>query len=914
MNLFSRLRSWLSALLKRNCLESEIDSELRFHIDAYMEDLVRTGVPRPEAVRRAHIEFGAIEAMKEECREARGAHILTTFLQDLRFGVRMLGKNPGFATVSVLTLALGIGANTAIFSLINGVMLSSIPVRDPQALVSLKWSAHQSPYGGYSSFGDCNEEGGSSRGSGCSFSYPMFGELREKGVFFGVAAFAGPNQLAVAGNGAASIAQAEFVSGDYFQTLGVEAVLGRTLQIADERKGAEPVAVVSYGYWQSAFGGMPSAIGKVIRLNGVPFSVVGVIDSRFTRLSPGKTEDMWLSIAQAVALKIPWARNPQDPASAWLTIVGRLRPFTSASESQAAASLLFRNAMVYGPKPLLKESDDPRVTVFPAQKGLKGIRQQLGTPLYLLMGAVGVVLLIACANVAGLLLSRAAARRHEIAVRLALGAGRPRLVRQLLTESILLSAIGAALGIMMAAWAVHAIGAFLLGASPDPHAIDVHPDLRVLAFTVGIAGFTAMLSGLVPALRGTRVAIAPMMNPSTGSLLGSSAQSRGGRLRAGNMLVVAQVALSVLVLVFAGLFLRTLRNLQSANPGFETANILTFGIDPTQAGYDEPRIQRLYQDLQQRLSAIPGVLSASYSSDVLLSGGLWTGGVRLQGAIEKSSIHVQMLAVGPQFFETLCIPLLAGRGFSSLDFASRASVAVVNQAFARRYFAGRSAVGEHLLDEDDRKTKQYEILGVVADTKYYEMRQGEEPTVYVPVGNQAVFFSLRTAQNPAAAILAIKQIASELDSNLPVFAIRTQTQAIDQTLVNEQLIARLSTLFGVLAIVLASIGLYGLLSYEVSRRTRELGIRAALGAQRGDVLRMVVTQGFALTLVGAVAGLALAAALTRYLESLLYGIKPTDPLTFSTVVLLLITVAALACAVPARRATRVDPIVALRYE
>jgi predicted permease len=606
MTIYTRFRSWLNAALRRNRLESEMDAELRFHIDAYTEDMIRSGVSRADAHRWARMEFGAVESAKEQCREARGTQIFTTFLQDLRFGARMLGKNHGFTSVAVLTLALGIGANTAIFSLINGVMLSSIPVRDPQQLVSLRWFANTSPNGGYSSFGDCPEQGGSTRTGGCSFSYPTFRELREKaGAYSGVAAFAGPNQLTVAGNGVASIAGAEFVSGDYFQTLGVEPALGRTLQPADEIAGSEPVAVLSYGYWQSAFGGAPSALGKVIRLNGVAVTVVGVADSRFTRLAPGKTEDMWLSVAQTVRLKVPWALKPEDPASLWLTIVARLRPGASAAQAQAATSLLFRNAMLYGPKPPLKDADNPGVTVVPAQEGLVGFRRDLGTPLYLLMVAVGIVLLVACANVAGLLVSRASAREREIAVRLALGAGRARLIRQLLTESLLLSGAGAALGIVLATWIVRALTVFLLAAAPSPGAIDVHLDVRVLAFTVGVAALTGMLFGLLPALRGTRIAIAPALKQSAGSLLrGSSfrgsSQGRTGALRLGNTLVVAQVALSVLVLVFAGLFLRTLTNLKSVNPGFDTSNILTFGIDPTRSDYDPQRTQRLYRDFQQR--------------------------------------------------------------------------------------------------------------------------------------------------------------------------------------------------------------------------------------------------------------------------------------------------------------------------
>jgi len=834
------------------------------------------------------------------------------FWQDARFGWRMLAKNPGFTAVAVLTLALGIGANTAIFSLVNAVMLQSLPVRHPEQLVVPRWSAHTWPQNiGTSSFGDCSDRGRPGSNSGlCSFSYPMFKELRaEKDLFSSVAAFAGPAQLDLSGNGPASMARGELVSGDYFQTLGVSAALGRTLASSDEQPGAGPVVVLNYGYWQSAFGGASGAIGKTIHLNGVAFTVVGVTDPNFSRLTPGESLDMWLPFTQLVPLGLNWGSGSNDARNWWLTLVGRMKPGMPLAQAEAAVSLLFRNQTLHGEKPALKESDDPKVTLLPAQKRLAGIRADFGEPLYLLMAAVGIVLLIACANVAGLILARSTARQKEIAVRLALGAGRGRVIQQLLTESVLLSVAGAALGVILAYWGASGLAAFFAANAYHPLKIDLQPDWTVLAFTIAVALLTGIGFGLAPALRGTRINIAPALKENSGSL---SATTYVGsrRFGLGSLLVVTQVSLSMVVLIGAGLFVRTLEKLRSTKPGFDTRNILLFSINPTLAGYKKENIQNVYDELERRLLTLPGVVNASYSSDTLLDGGLWTSGVHFEGQNDNSTAETQMLATGPDFFETMRIPLVEGRTLSSADLRSTQPVAVVNQAFVRKFLESRNPIGFHF----KHGTQDREIVGVVANTKYDNLRKQDAPTAYIPLKNGEVTFLLRSAVSPSALVPAVRRIVSEVDNNLPVYGVRTQSQTIDRLLFNERLVARLSSLFGVLALVLTCIGLYGLLSYEVSRRTREIGIRAALGAQQRDVLSMILGQGFLLVLLGVLVGIGAALGVTRYLQSLLFGVRPTDPITYLAVCVMLGFVALLACYIPARRATRVDPMVALRDE
>jgi len=904
-DLYIRLRS----LFRRTKVDEELYEELRFHLERQTEKYLRAGMSSEQAMRQARMEFGGLAQVQEGCREARGVSFLETLIQDLRFGFRMLRKSPGFTTVVVLTLALGIGANTSIFTLVNAVMLRSLPVRDPQQLVVAEWSARNRPHQvGTRSFGDCQDYQGMR--SDCSLSYPMFQQIRDqKNLFANVMAFAGPVPLDLSGNGAANIAQGELVSGSYFETLGIIPALGRTLDSEDEKPGAEPVAVLDYAYWQRAFGGSPSAIGRTVRLNNSSFTIVGVADSKFTRLTPGKSVDLWVPLTQGKQLGKAWTQYP-DANNWWFVVVGRLQSGASRIQAQAAVNAVFVNDALHGAKPVWTPADDPHLWLLPAQQGLSGIRDQYGEPLVLLLAAVGIVLLIACANVAGLMLARGAAREREMAVRLAMGAGRRRVIRQLLTESLLLSMIGAALGALVAYVGATGLAAFFSSNSYQPLRLDLEPNWLVLLFAGGVAVLTAIGFGLAPALRGAGANVATELKGNTASTTG---HRTGHRLGLGNWLVVMQVALSMVVLAGAGLLLRTLNKLHSIDPGFDTRNILLFSINPEQAGYSKKQISNLYANLQTRLAALPGVVNTSYSSDAILDGGLWTEDVRVEGQADKNTVRSQMLSVGPDYFKTMKIPVVDGRVFAEWDMSSTEQAAVVNGEFVRKFAGGRNPIGLHF-GGTDPKDPQWQIIGVVGDTKYESLRGATGPTAYVPLTAGGATFEVRTAVSPVGLMSEVRNLMHEIDNNLPIIRMRTQSDAVDRLLFNERLVARLFALFGALGLMLACVGLYGLLSYTVTLRTREIGIRTALGAQRRDVLVLVLRQGLALVIVGVTLGTAAATCVTRLLESLLYGVRPTDPFTFALTAALLIAIGMVASLLPARRATRVEPMRALRCE
>ncbi|MGH9435584.1 MAG: ADOP family duplicated permease, partial [Terriglobia bacterium] len=779
MKLLSSMRTFLTFLFRRSHVEREMEEELRSHVRSRTDDLERQGLPRGDAERQACIEFGGYQRYKEECREALGTRLLGELIADVRYGLRQLRRNPGFTAVAVLTLALGIGANTAIFSLLDAVMLRSLPVRDPSQLVVFQWNLRQKPSGGYSSFGDCLTSIQKTSAMGCSFSMPFFESVRKNAKqFSGLTAFAGPAALDLSGNGAPRIAVGELVSGNYFSTLGVGAALGRTLGPADDSPGAPAAMVLSYAYWQEAFGGEGTAIGRTVNLNNVPFTVVGVASPNFEQLAPGKSQDLWIPISEAPQiLADSWGRHLEDASNWWVVMVGRLKPGVSRTQGQAEVSLLFRDEMLHGPKPLSKVQDSPSIKLIPAEQGLTGMRRLISSQLYVLMFGVGLILLIACANVAGLLVARSTARTKEMAVRLAMGAARARIIRQLLTESVMLSIVGGALGVAFAYWGVRAISGLMWGSSEyGPH-FSISPDWRILIFAIVVSLVTGILFGLAPALGSSRIDLTPALKESAFAAGGSH---RRRRFRLGNALVVAQVALSVLVLAGAGLLVRTLRNLRNINPGFDTQNVLLFGIDPTLAGYKDTRTQNLYRTMQTRLAALPGVISASYSSDALLSGDLWTSDVYIGRRGDKKSHEVDMLATGPGFLRTLRVPLLEGRTFSGEDFdraaeahaASVAAVAkkpknptmpfrapasipvIVNAAFVHAYFPRENPLGRLISqDADGEKTPgkpsrpDWEIVGVVGNVKDTSLRRTIHPTVYVPFSGGGANFELRTAEN-----------------------------------------------------------------------------------------------------------------------------------------------------------------------
>ncbi len=926
------LRGWLSriaVMFRKREGEREFTAELESNLQLHVDDNLRRGLSPAEARRQALISLGGVEAAKEAHRDQRGGYWLEAFVQDVRFALRMLRKSPGFTVVAILTLALGIGANTAIFTAIDGIMLKSLPVRDPRHLFLLHWNAHTRPKThGYQSYGDCASADWQNLTNGCSLSKPFLEDVRKLGVFSGIAEFAGGGFLTLSGNGPASQAKNQFVSGDYFETLGVRPALGRLFVPSDDAPGAAAVAVLHYDYWQNAFGGDPSVIGRVIHLNRLPFTVIGVAEQGFTYFTPGMSRDLWVPMVQRQFLRERWSPQQEDAASWWIVAVGRLKPGVSRLDAQNRISALFANEVIHGEKPILTAEDAPSIALLPAQDAMTGVRKEVSRMLFTLMLAVGIVLLVACANVAGLLLARSAGRRREIAVRLALGAGRTRLLRQLLTESLTLSAAGGVLGVLLAQWSARALMAFASSDSPRPLGISLQLDWRVLGFTLAATVLTAILFGLVPAMRAMRIPLTSAMKE------GAGGRAAHGRFSVGDGLVVAQVALTVVVLVGAGLLVRTLRNLRNVDPGFATNSLLTFQVDTALTGYTGEGLVQLYEDLRARFAAVPGVLSASYSEELLLAGWLSITDFHLDGTPPKQKSEADWLPIGPDYFATMKIPLLSGRAFLPEEYSTAAKIAadskvqaqlamatIVNESFVRAYFPHVNPVGqrfgadspEQSGDPETEKTAGYFIVGVAGDSKYNDLRREIKPAMYSPAG-QGGAFELRTAGDPLLVMPAVREIIRQSGNDIPITDVKTQTQRIDDRLLQERLIARLSSFFGLLALLLACIGLHGLLAYEVTRSTREIGIRMALGAQARDVLRGIVARGLSLAFLGALIGSAAAIGVTRFLGTMLYGVKPDDAATFIAISVILLLVAFVACYLPARRATRVDPLVALRYE
>jgi predicted permease len=933
--------------------EAEIVEEVARQLeDAYTEAL-RLGSSRDQARAAAESHIADWTALARELEEShrgressmttlqnaaedrdfrkRGAFsALTDLRQDVFYGLRVLKKSPGFTTVAVLTLALCIGANTSIFSIMNAVMLKSLPVRDPQHLLVFQWSArHSLKAHGTSSYGDCDSNWGDVNPSGCSLSKPFLEDVRKLGLFSGMAEFAGADRITVTGKGEAHHGNAQFVSGDYFQTLGVGAAVGRVLTPNDDLPGAPAVVELQYGYWMRVFGGDPSAVGKTIHLNGLPFTIAGVAEQSFAYLTPGTVRDISVPMSQRRYLSRRWSPAEEDAGSWWIVTVARLKPGVSPQSAQSQVNALFVNHLLHGDKPLAKPEDAPAIALLPAQTALAGVRLRMSAMLYALMLAVAIVLAIGCANVAGLQLARAGARRREIAIRQAVGAARNRLVRQLLTENITLALAGAGLGIVVAYWSSHALLAFASSSTGRPIAISADLDGRVLAFTIGAALLTGILFGLAPALGSMRVDLTPALRsgPNRG-------HGRASRFKLGNLLVVAQVALTMVVLVGAGLLVHTLQNLRNIDPGFATQKLLTFSVDATLTGYKGERRAQFYGDLQQRFGALPGVLSVSYSQSALLSGSIGITSFHLPGTPPKASTDADYLPIGPGFFDTMKIPMVKGRMLSPAEFALESKVeddpkagakvvmpAVVNESFVKAYFAKVDPIAQPFGadspavsgDPDTEESAGWTIVGVVRDAKYNDLRREVHPTMYVPSGDAGTF-ELRTAGDPDSLVSAVRNVVRQAGPDLPIVGIQTQTQQIDTMLFQERLIARLASLFGLLSLLLASIGLYGLLAYEVTNATREIGIRVALGAPLAEVLRGVVRHGVVLTAVGAAVGIAASLAVTRLLGKMLFGVKPSDPVTLVGVSCLLMLVALAACYFPARRATRVDPLVALRHE
>ena len=858
--------------------------------------------------------------------------------QDVRYGMRVFRKSPAFTAITVLTLALGIGANTSIFSVIDSLMLKSLPVRDPAHLMLLEWSARKHPHTHLSySYDDCVDNYAKTSAQGCSLSQPFLDDVRTKTrVFSEIAEFAGGTRCNLSGNGPAVLVGSQYVSGDYFQTLGIKPAIGRVIQRSDNLPSSIAVLVLRYGYWKSAFGGDPSVVGRTVHLEGHPFTIAGVADANYVGLTPGSVYDIWIPIAQRPHLDKYWKAHTNDAGSWWIVAVGRLSPGLSREAAQSILSELFYNDLVNGDTPISKPEDAPSIRLDSAQTALVGARGRLSNTLYILMIAVGAVLLTACANVAGLMLARTASRQKEIAVRLALGAGPGRVVRQLLTESVTLALTGGILGIAIAYWSADGLLAFLGSTSPRPLGITAGLDARILAFTFAVSLLTGIVFGITPAFRSMEVSLVLALKQ--GASHDTVTGSKRGWFSTGNLLVVAQVALAVVVLVGTGLLVHTLKNLRNIDLGFSAENVLTFGVDSAPTGYEGVRQLKFYNDLRERFAAIPSVLSAGYSEYPLLSGNNSTISFNLPGRDPAIMYDAEHLLTGPKFFDTMNIGFVSGREFTASEYESAARAAeprafptdarpvIVNEAFVKKYLPVLNPISESFGQDSDstyeeflRDVPNYHrnpgwfIVGVVHDSKVDSLRREVQPTIYEPSG-QGGYFELRTATNPMSLMPEIHRVVQQVGSDLPIFDVKTESRQIDDLLFEERLVVRVGSFFAILALSLACIGLYGLLSYEVSRSTKEIGIRMALGAQASTVLRRVIRRGIALASIGAAIGLAASFGLTRYLGAILFDVKPGDPITLVAATVPLLLVAVVACFIPARRATRVDPLVALRSE
>jgi predicted permease len=837
---------------------------------------------------------------------------MTTLLHDTRFALRQLRKSPAFTGVAVLTLALGIGANTAIFTVVNALLLKMLPVRDPQQLVIV----------GNPTWANAVSNGTPSTEN---FSYPLYKQLRDhNSVFSGLCAAASGHGIEIetaAGEAFDQKISGRMVSGNYFSLLGLEPAAGRLISDPDDTaENANPVVVLGYSYWQRRFDLSSSIIGKDIRLNGYPFTVIGVAPANFDGDVVGERMSLFVPLSMQPAI-VRGRRWRNAPNTSWLSLIGRLNPGTSPAQAEANLNGVFQQA-VGGDYGASLSSDDRgairelhiKIQVSEGGGGISHLRGDYRTPLLLLMGIVGLVLLIACVNVANLLLSRASMRNREFAVRLAIGANRARVFQQLLTESILLALLGGIAGSLLAFWGVR----FLVGMLGSNTALRLSPDAHVLGFSLAISLLTGILFGMFPALRSMRVRVSPALIDAT-----RATKNRGSRFAWGKVLIAGQVALSLLVLFAASLLVRSLQKLITQDFGYRRDHLLIAKLDPSAYGYAAEKMKPLAQRLVSALGSTPGISSVTYSTNGLFAGTESDDALLIPG-FTSDSAHDRVAKedyVGPNYFKVLGIPILSGRGIEDQDSNTSTRVAVVNEAMVKRFFHGENPIGRQFrIDDADWLDKPITIVGVSHNAKDHGvgLREEVEPRFYVafqqmkdPV--QIVIEAQVSGAPSAAAASVISQIKS-VEPHIPMEFVQTLESRVNETAANQIALAKLSAFFGGLALLLACVGLYGVMSYSVAGRIREIGVRMALGARRADVLQLVLREGMFLVILGIAVGIPLSLASSRLLHSFLFGLKPTDPLSLIAVVLLLGAVAAMAGTIPARRAAKVDPMVALRYE
>jgi putative ABC transport system permease protein len=879
-----RLRGWLARLLglfNRARREREFVEELECHLAMHIEDNLRAGMSPEEARRSALIKLGGVTLTQERRREQGGLPMLDTLGQDLRFGLRMLRKNPGFSLIASLTLALGIGANTAIFSMVDALLLRPLPYHEPERLVLL------------------TNKTSSTRRS--SISYPNFSDWRERAQSFeGMASWRGES-FSLIGAGKPVQLRGQTVNWNIFVLLGVQPQLGRMFTPEDDRYGASRTALLSHGIWQEKFGGDPSVIGRKLLLGGEPHEVIGVLPQGFEYFSE---TDVYIPIG--LLLK-PNTGLTDRGSNLGLRAVARLKP--GVTLQQANDEMVRLAAQLEREHPAVNTGLSAQAE--PLQDFIsESVRQSL----WVLLGSVGFILLIACVNVANLLLARVVERQKEIAVRLALGAGRWRIIRQLLSESLLIALAGGACGVFTARWMLDG----LLALAPDniPQLSRVSLNNLVLLFTFGVSVLTSVLCGLAPALHASRLKLHTTLK-------------EGGRTSAGaareltrKTLLVVEISLALVLLIGAGLLLHSMARVLNVDPGFNSDNLLTMRMMPPNDAYDNARRRGFFDECLTRVSALPGVRSAAITHALPIGGGQQWGTYFY--AADKPIPQrgqfpdMEFTPISANYFEAMGIRLLRGRWFNSADAATSAPVAVINEALAHRIWPGEDPIGKRLRQGlPESGSPWLEVIGVVADVKVFGVEEAIPMQTYVPLAQlppTSFWLTVRTAGDPLQSVAAVERTIHSIDKDLPVFAIRSMDQVLGSSRAQRLLTLTLLVSFAVLALLLAAVGIYGVISYSVKQRTRELGIRMALGAQRGDVLKLILTQGLKLALIGVVIGLGAAIALTRWMESLLFGVRPTDPITFGAIAGVLLSVALLACYIPARRATKVDPMVALRSE
>ena len=907
------------ARLRRDRLDDDLRDEVELHIELRRQQLVADGIDPREAEYRARRMFGNVAAVREESRDMWGFPSLETLAQDVRYGLRLFRRSPMFTAVSVASLAVGIGAAAGVFSLADALLLRKLPVRSPDELVVLQWSSGPVRPFRYLSG---QSTGDKTQYVSTSFSLPAFAAMRAGAAahadIFGFAELSGVN---LSSDGRAEIASAQLVSGNYFDVLGVPPAAGRPLVAADDRPEAPPVAVISDAYWQRRFARSPDAIGKPLGVNGVTVTIAGVTPRGFEgTLQVGDAPDVTLPLSMRGRLVQADADEaPENPTFWWVLMMGRLKPGIDAARAEPALDLVLKQS-VAAARPDMKAPDLPRLDLRPGARGQLESREAMSDPIQTMGTVVGIVLLVACANVANLLLARGRARSREMAVRVAIGAPRARVVRQLLTEGVLLAAVGGALGLLLSRWIAVALMPALGGWGPAQ--LDMPLDWRVGAFTALVAGLCSILFGLVPALRATDVTLAAGLQEGTRGAVG-----RQRRVGLSGALVVVQVALSMLLVTAAGLLIYSVRNLQRVPTGFDASNILLFTIDPSLNGYENERGRNLYAAALERLGAIPGVRSASLSSHALISGA-GSGGLATPPGVAPpgpggdaraffEKYGTSRLVIDDRFHRTMGIPMLSGRGFSPADSAQAPSVAIVNETLARQLFGETGVVGRQFKLGVGSKVPLTEVIGVSADAKYNSIRRPIPPTVYLTYRQrpaEEVTFELKTAGDPAALVPVVREAMREIDPNVPLSDFRTQEEQILTSLRRERLFARLATLLGAVTLLLSGIGLYALLAYAVTRRTQEIGVRMALGAERSSVRWMIVKQSLVLVGLGLLLGIPAALMGTKLVESMLFELTPRDPATIAGAAAAMIAVALAAAYVPAVRASRVDPIVALRAE